>query len=109
MTMITPSYLGETIEYSSLHACRSTLEDPTLIAIGNLWWNRHVQFGVRSVDAILKTSLRARVCAGAGRGGGIGLCASGLCDGAESGGAGRNRCSGGAAQSADEFAAVGAL
>ena len=32
MTMITPSYLGETIEYSSLHACRSTLEDPTLYA-----------------------------------------------------------------------------
>ena len=32
MTMITPSYLGETIEYSSLHACRSTLEDPTLFA-----------------------------------------------------------------------------
>ena len=32
MTMITPSYLGETIEYSSLHACRSTLEDPTRIA-----------------------------------------------------------------------------
>ena len=31
MTMITPSYLGETIEYSSLHACRSTLEDPTHI------------------------------------------------------------------------------
>ena len=31
MTMITPSYLGETIEYSSLHACRSTLEDPTKI------------------------------------------------------------------------------
>ena len=30
MTMITPSYLGETIEYSSLHACRSTLEDPTV-------------------------------------------------------------------------------
>ena len=29
MTMITPSYLRETIEYSSLHACRSTLEDPT--------------------------------------------------------------------------------
>ena len=44
MTMITPSYLGETIEYSSLHACRSTLEDPTIIlgagfygaAMG--WW-----------------------------------------------------------------------
>ena len=33
MTMITPSYLGETIEYSSLHACRSTLEDPTM-AVG---------------------------------------------------------------------------
>ena len=32
MTMITPSYLGETIEYSSLHACRSTLEDPTPLA-----------------------------------------------------------------------------
>ena len=31
MTMITPSYLGETIEYSSLHACRSTLEDPTVM------------------------------------------------------------------------------
>ena len=29
MTMITPSYLGETIEYSSLNACRSTLEAPT--------------------------------------------------------------------------------
>ena len=34
MTMITPSYLGETIEYSSLHACRSTLEDPTMIRVG---------------------------------------------------------------------------
>ena len=34
MTMITPSYLGETIEYSSLHACRSTLEDPTRDALG---------------------------------------------------------------------------
>ena len=33
MTMITPSYLGETIEYSSLHACRSTLEDPTSCAV----------------------------------------------------------------------------
>ena len=36
MTMITPSYLGETIEYSSLHACRSTLEDPTrLLGLGS--------------------------------------------------------------------------
>ena len=34
MTMITPSYLGETIEYSSLHACRSTLEDPILLFLG---------------------------------------------------------------------------
>ena len=34
MTMITPSYLGETIEYSSLHACRSTLEDPTALIFG---------------------------------------------------------------------------
>ena len=34
MTMITPSYLGETIEYSSLHACRSTLEDPTFRGLG---------------------------------------------------------------------------
>ena len=34
MTMITPSYLGETIEYSSLHACRSTLEDPTESRMG---------------------------------------------------------------------------
>ena len=33
MTMITPSYLGETIEYSSLHACRSTLEDPTRLVL----------------------------------------------------------------------------
>ena len=33
MTMITPSYLGETIEYSSLHACRSTLEDPTFAGV----------------------------------------------------------------------------
>ena len=36
MTMITPSYLGETIEYSSLHACRSTLEDPTTARYSSL-------------------------------------------------------------------------
>ena len=41
MTMITPSYLGETIEYSSLHACRSTLEDPTLELSRNLSWQCH--------------------------------------------------------------------
>ena len=38
MTMITPSYLGETIEYSSLHACRSTLEDPTNPGDLNIGW-----------------------------------------------------------------------
>ena len=44
MTMITPSYLGETIEYSSLHACRSTLEDPT----------HHAERATgRSIDAIV--------------------------------------------------------
>jgi Uncharacterized conserved protein len=37
MTMITPSYLGETIEYSSLHACRSTLEDPTHGLVKGAW------------------------------------------------------------------------
>ena len=41
MTMITPSYLGETIEYSSLHACRSTLEDPTFVGAGG----RQVRWG----------------------------------------------------------------
>ena len=38
MTMITPSYLGETIEYSSLHACRSTLEDPTSTHCSGAKW-----------------------------------------------------------------------
>ena len=38
MTMITPSYLGETIEYSSLHACRSTLEDPITDFLRNPRW-----------------------------------------------------------------------
>ena len=44
MTMITPSYLGETIEYSSLHACRSTLEDPKqMVAEGVVFkTNAHV-------------------------------------------------------------------
>ena len=36
MTMITPSYLGDTIEYSSLHACRSTLEDPRVPSSNSL-------------------------------------------------------------------------
>ena len=42
MTMITPSYLGETIEYSSLHACRSTLEDPTTINAEVLGWQDRI-------------------------------------------------------------------
>ena len=46
MTMITPSYLGETIEYSSLHACRSTLEDPT----------RNIDQGKEMVQSILDGS-----------------------------------------------------
>ena len=47
MTMITPSYLGETIEYSSLHACRSTLEDPTAgTSFGSFIDNGGVQPGV---------------------------------------------------------------
>ena len=46
MTMITPSYLGETIEYSSLHACRSTLEDPTFLWRGmRASWRTEDVFG----------------------------------------------------------------
>ena len=52
MTMITPSYLGETIEYSSLHACRSTLEDPTIQAYGDVGLRvfRDMDFLVRDGD-----------------------------------------------------------
>ena len=46
MTMITPSYLGETIEYSSLHACRSTLEDPTVEPRVNT-----VESGIHTVES----------------------------------------------------------
>ena len=46
MTMITPSYLGETIEYSSLHACRSTLEDPTAQEIKKMGGKFDEQAGV---------------------------------------------------------------
>ena len=49
MTMITPSYLGETIEYSSLHACRSTLEDPTLWTIS--YFNQQASWiGIEQAD-----------------------------------------------------------
>ena len=51
MTMITPSYLGETIEYSSLHACRSTLEDPTV----------HRRFLGRSSQGIYRFNLRFQI------------------------------------------------
>ena len=63
MTMITPSYLGETIEYSSLHACRSTLEDPTgkLSRVQQAWLEHDVpQCGycqpgiIMAVAALLK-------------------------------------------------------
>ena len=47
MTMITPSYLGETIEYSSLHACRSTLEDPTIL--GNRLWRERFAGGQAAI------------------------------------------------------------
>ena len=58
MTMITPSYLGETIEYSSLHACRSTLEDPTAALRGrgsSAWRSRPVP---RSLAAPSPAGLR---------------------------------------------------
>ena len=50
MTMITPSYLGETIEYSSLHACRSTLEDPT-----RNFWNAMRAFAARGKTVVFAT------------------------------------------------------
>ena len=66
MTMITPSYLGETIEYSSLHACRSTLEDPTsyqqevnLLALyaDVAAFNQQVQ-GATDVENLVNTACR---------------------------------------------------
>ena len=59
MTMITPSYLGETIEYSSLHACRSTLEDPTIFDdAGNIIPGENVKIGgvkVGTVESVTPT------------------------------------------------------
>ena len=52
MTMITPSYLGETIEYSSLHACRSTLEDPTL-------FSREVSVGMIGINVPIPVPISA--------------------------------------------------
>ena len=57
MTMITPSYLGETIEYSSLHACRSTLEDPTVAEAKRLLNASDRQFRPL-VQAALETGCR---------------------------------------------------
>ena len=52
MTMITPSYLGETIEYSSLHACRSTLEDPTSIAALHKVETENIALGCGSTEIL---------------------------------------------------------
>ena len=62
MTMITPSYLGETIEYSSLHACRSTLEDPTMYFSG---FARKVTMVVRgeSLSATMSQYLEDQITA----------------------------------------------
>ena len=59
MTMITPSYLGETIEYSSLHACRSTLEDPThyfpaLVSFDEGPWAIYERINQVFCDAVLE-------------------------------------------------------
>ena len=65
MTKITPSYLGETIEYSSLHACRSTLEDPT--AWTGPWGEIYVEeteeraFAVALADGVRRGALTAAV------------------------------------------------
>ena len=56
MTMITPSYLGETIEYSSLHACRSTLEDPTAIGTLVYSWPQALE-KARAADRIVRRRL----------------------------------------------------
>ena len=56
MTMITPSYLGETIEYSSLHACRSTLEDPTLELTSNFTATVNVDMKVGGLEETVTVS-----------------------------------------------------
>ena len=60
MTMITPSYLGETIEYSSLHACRSTLEDPTWGWVSDYLgreWTMFTAFLLQSIILVAATTL----------------------------------------------------
>ena len=56
MTMITPSYLGETIEYSSLHACRSTLEDPTRSCWSSSTTRTRVPVGFELMYSIIRSS-----------------------------------------------------
>ena len=81
MTMITPSYLGETIEYSSLHACRSTLEDPTSVALAALERRREIGLlraagaSARQVFRLFATEAVTVAAIGIpiGVGGGIGL------------------------------------
>ena len=74
MTMITPSYLGETIEYSSLHACRSTLEDPTrkqprntLVYEALIGSSCHGQLLARRRSAVCPRSLRREMLKHIGR------------------------------------------
>ena len=68
MTMITPSYLGETIEYSSLHACRSTLEDPTYYVVRKQsvdfnFQNQEPSTGWRSAVIVARTAVDPRLAA----------------------------------------------
>ena len=65
MTMITPSYLGETIEYSSLHACRSTLEDPTSTMTSSAEALGMTLPGMASIPAV--DSAHYRMAAASGR------------------------------------------
>ena len=60
MTMITPSYLGETIEYSSLHACRSTLEDPTYLPGGSSATMAVIDISASGKPTVLSTVTTAR-------------------------------------------------
>ena len=65
MTMITPSYLGETIEYSSLHACRSTLEDPTTRASGIVFAALFTEAGSETPSGAIANAVKEvfRFCA----------------------------------------------
>ena len=62
MTMITPSYLGETIEYSSLHACRSTLEDPTEFDCRDRIRRSHLEISRGASRPLLRARPRLGTC-----------------------------------------------